>query len=96
MSIELSSDWKSANNSDRHLDCYEELALAIVKQACKDYKAVVHRLLRKPEDEPALQMKADIEHFFRSGWFAILCELDGEVLMKRINDTEFLLCRGVF
>ena len=37
----------------------------------------------------ALRMKADAEKFFRSAWFTMLCDLDGEALMKQIYDMEF-------
>jgi hypothetical protein len=63
--------------------------MAVVKQACKDYKAAVHRLLRIHHDEAALRMKADVEKFLHSEWFAMLCDLDGEALMKQIYDIEF-------
>ena len=89
MSLALSSEWQEATGTNNHDDCYTELAAAVVKQACKDYRAAVHRLLREHDHEAALRMKADVEKFFRSEWFTMLSDLDGEALMKRIYDMEF-------
>ena len=89
MSLALSSEWQEATGAISHDDCYTELAAAVVKQACKDYRAAIHRLLREHDHEAALRMRADAEKFFRSEWFTMLSDLDGEALMKRIYDMEF-------
>ena len=52
---------------------YEELANAIVLQAVKDY--------RLTDDEAEL---AEIERFFRSGWFGVLSKVDPEYLKRNI------------
>ena len=54
---------------------YEELANAIILQAVKDY--------RLTDDERELQ---EIERFFRSGWYSQLTSVDGEYLIKRLQD----------
>ena len=89
MSLELSHEWQEVTGASSHDDCYTELAAAVVKQACKDYKAAIHRLLREHDHEAALRMQADVEKFFRSAWFTMLCDFDGEALMKQIYDMEF-------
>ena len=53
---------------------YEELANAIVLQAVKDY--------RPTDDEAEL---AEIERFFRSGWFGVLSKVDPEYLIRNLR-----------
>ena len=53
---------------------YEELANAIVLQAVKDY--------RLTDDEAEL---AEIERFFRSGWFGVLSKVDPEYLIRNLR-----------
>ena len=53
---------------------YEELANAIVLQAVKDY--------RLTDDEAEL---AEIERFFRSGWFGVL---------SKVNDSKGIFITG--
>ena len=65
----------------------EELANAIVLQACKDYRSAYIRYLRRyglpDRTDPQL---AELERFFRSDWYKTLTSVDGEYLMKRIQD----------
>ena len=65
----------------------EELANAIVLQACKDYRSAYIRYLRRyglpDRNDPQL---AELERFFRSDWYKTLTSVDGEYLMKRIQD----------
>ena len=56
---------------------YEELANAIVLEAVKDY--------RLHDDEREL---ASIARFFRSGWFEMLSNLDGETLLRQVQAME--------
>lgn len=65
---------------------YEELANAIVLQACNDYKSAYKRQLRRsgivntPDPEVV-----ELETFFRSAWYATLTSVDGEYLMERLR-----------
>lgn len=59
---------------------YENLANAIIIQAAKDYKKALKALKRNSRYEPALFIKRDCEKFFRSAWFAVLTNLNGEAL----------------
>ena len=65
----------------------EELANAIVLQACKDYRCAYIRHLRRYglSDRTDTQL-AELERFFRSDWYKTLTSVDGEYLMKRIQD----------
>ena len=56
---------------------YEELANAIVLQAVKDY--------RLNDDELEL---VSIEHFFRSGWFGVLTQIDPEILITKLRKEK--------
>ena len=56
---------------------YEELANAIVLQAVKDY--------RLTDDEAEL---AEIERFFRSGWFGVLSKVDSEYLIRNLRKEK--------
>lgn len=59
------------------MDCWKNLALAIVLQAMEDYF-----LLEVEED------LREIEEFFRSGWFSELCSLDPEMLIKLLKEED--------
>ena len=66
---------------------YEDLANAIVLQACKDYKSAYKHYLRRygraDRTDPQL---AELEKFFRSDWYKTLTSVDGEYLMKRLQN----------
>lgn len=65
---------------------YENLANAIIIQACKDYKKAYKRYLRKyrSTDKPDTELM-ELEHFFRSAWYKTLTAVDGEYLMDRLK-----------
>jgi hypothetical protein len=64
---------------------YEKLANAIVLSAATDYKAVLRKIKRNPENQNAMQDAMAIERFFRSGWYSVLTSVDGEYLMDRLR-----------
>lgn len=68
---------------------YEELALAIVKQAALDYKKALKVLANHPDNGSARYTKRKIERFFRSKWFKCLTDIDGLWLIKSMKE-EFL------
>ena len=59
------------------MDPYENLAQAIILQAVKDY--------RLTDDESEL---AEIERFFRSGWFGVLSKVDPEYLIRKLRKEK--------
>ena len=77
-------------------DAYTRLAHAIVVLAAKDYDAELDWFRQNPprdeEDKhPAPDLKHQpelqrLERFFRSGWFELRSGLDGEALMKKIQE----------
>ena len=64
---------------------YEELANAIVLQAAKDYRVALKSLRANPRNRKALSDKEEVERFFRSQWFTVLTSLDGETLIRSLN-----------
>ena len=65
---------------------YKELTNAIIIQAVKDYRDSVERLRYTPDDKSAQHDKRSIEKFFRSNWFSILSDLNGELLLKKLKE----------
>ena len=73
----------------RSEDPYQNLANAIVLSAVKDYRDALKKLKKKPNNKLAADEHDDIERFFRSGYFAILTEIDPEYLIDRLNKEVF-------
>ena len=70
------------------LDPYQELANAIVIMAAKDYRHAL-RIQRRNPGSQAAKMKIDeIEHFFRSEWYQVLTNIDGEMLIKKLREEQ--------
>lgn len=65
---------------------YENLANAIIIQACKDYRKAYKRYLRRyrSTDKPDAEL-VELERFFRSDWYKTLTAVDGEYLMDRMK-----------
>ena len=64
-------------------DNWQGLADAIVVQATRDYRAALLGLRKNPENIRKLR---ELEDFFRSGWFPVLCDLDGVRLMWMLKN----------
>ena len=67
------------------MEPYENLANAIVLQAVKDYREVLARAASYSAKDCYRRSKDDLEHFFRSGWFGVLTNLDPELLIGRLK-----------
>ena len=67
-------------------DPYERLANTIILQAVTDYRAALKRIKRKPEDRETIDEAMRVESFFRSGWYSQLTAVDGEYLIRRLQD----------
>ena len=67
-------------------DPYERLANAIVLQAVADYRVVLKKIKAHPKNREAINEALEIEKFFRSGWYSILTDVDGEYLIRRLQD----------
>lgn len=57
---------------------YRELANAVILSAVKDYRSA-----RKAKDRHKV---GSIRRFFRSDYFSVLSDLDGEVLIKKLDE----------
>ena len=71
--------------SDGSMKPYIRLANAIVILATDDYRISIRALQRNENNGEALHRKEECEHFFRSGWFEALCDLDPERLIVRLQ-----------
>jgi hypothetical protein len=67
-------------------DPYERLANAVVLQAVSDYRVALKKIKAHPKNREAISEALEIEKFFRSGWYSILTDVDGEYLIRRLQD----------
>ena len=67
------------------MDSYQALASAIVELAVKDYKTALKYHFRHPDKQEYENDVASLERFFRSGWYGMLTDLDGEYLMNGVR-----------
>lgn len=75
-----------AGNKNLAEDPYERLANAIVLQAVSDYRVAMKKIKAHPKNREAISEALEIEKFFRSGWYSILTDVDGEYLIRRLQD----------
>ena len=80
------------NPVEDYVDCYQNLANAIVLQAVRDYEAVLRRLMRNPRNQDAQREKKRLERFLFSQWYGVLTDLDPHRLisgvMKQVRIKE--------
>ena len=67
------------------MEPYQALANAIVELAVKDYKTALKYHFRHPDKQEYENDVASLERFFRSGWYGMLTDLDGEYLMNGVR-----------
>lgn len=67
-------------------DPYENLANAIIAQAAEDYRGLLKRVKKNPANREALDEALRIERFFRSGWYQRLTNVDGEFLIRKLQE----------
>ena len=67
---------------------HENLANAIVLQAVKDWRSAVRTLKKRPRYDPAKQMRNECEEFFRSEWFTVLTNVDGNAILRKLRQEE--------
>ena len=66
-------------------DEWSDLADAIILKAVDDYRHTSKRLQAKPNDDRLKLQKAEIERFFLSSWFQVLADLDGKLLLQKLQ-----------
>lgn len=64
---------------------YENLANAIVVLAAKDYRSALRRQKRHPGNKETQHTIDRLERFFRSAWYEVLTDVEGEYLIERIK-----------
>ena len=67
------------------MESYQALANAIVELAVKDYKRALNQYYRFPNNKDFADAVSNLERFFRSGWYGMLTDLDGEYLMTGVR-----------
>lgn len=65
---------------------YERLADAIILQAVRDYRTALKALRMNPRNKAAQTEKESVERFFRSQWYQALTTVDGEMLIRKLNE----------
>lgn len=64
---------------------YENLANAVVLQAVKDYRDAARKLSRGKKNIMAEQRKTECETFFKSQYFNVFTDLDGNALLSQLE-----------
>jgi hypothetical protein len=67
-------------------DPYENLAIAIIKSASRDYLAALRKLKKNPHSKSAMQDALALERFFHSQWYQCLTSVDGDYLIDRLRE----------
>ena len=67
-------------------DPYVRLENAIVLQAVSDYRVALKKIKAHPKNREAISEALEIEKFFRSGWYSQLTDVDGEYLIRMLQD----------
>ena len=68
------------------LEPYRALANAIILQAAKDYRKALRRIHKYPKDAAAIAEKDNCERFFHSDWYGILTKVDGDMLIRKLQE----------
>lgn len=63
--------------------CPGDLGTAIVHRACVDYLMILRG--RTHHNHGRVGTREEIEQFFRSTWFGMLCDADGELLLSELR-----------
>ena len=64
---------------------WEALADYIIFLAVQDYQISRRKLRRNPDHKTAARTVRELERFFRSRWFSILTDADGNKLLERLK-----------
>ena len=67
---------------------WEALADYIIFLAVQDYQISRRKLRRNPDHKTAARTVRELERFFRSRWFSILTDADGNKMLERLKWEE--------
>ena len=70
------------------MEGYEMLAAAVVERAVLDYRQAQENIRAKYNVLDAQNMIRRLDQFFRSEWFRILSDLDGEELVEMMRKAQ--------
>ena len=62
-----------------------DIAEGIITLACKDYRQAYRRHLVHPTKDTEMALKQE-QRFFRSDWFGVLTDCDGELILSRLEE----------
>ena len=65
---------------------YERLANAIILSAVSDYRAALKKVKRNQKSKTAIDEALQHERFFRGLWYQQLTSVDGEFLIRKLQD----------
>lgn len=51
-----------------------------------DYRTALKKIKAHPKNRQAMDEALEIERFFRSGWYSQLTSVDGEYLIRRLQE----------
>ena len=71
-----------------YIECYQDLANAIIRQAVVDYKRAIKVLKNNPCDEKSVKVKEECETFFNSDYYDLLTSVDSRYFidnLERVN-----------
>lgn len=71
---------------DVGMEPYLNLANAIILSAVKDYRTALRMWKSDPGSEIAMKEVKSQEKFFRSGWYEMLTDVDGEYLIRKLRE----------
>ena len=70
----------------KEIECYENLANAIILRAVDDYKEAKKIIPNTPENILKKEkMINDVTHFFKSQYFRALTNVSGEYILKELE-----------
>lgn len=68
------------------MDPYRRLAEAIVLATVNEYRKALKRLCKYPKDTAAIAEKDNCEKFFHSNWYGMLTRVDGDLLIRKLQE----------
>ena len=74
------------NQKRSELDPYQSLANSVILLAVKDYRRGLKMRKKRPQSGTARFLIEDAERFFKSDWFTVLTDVQGEWLINKIRE----------
>ena len=65
---------------------YNALAIAIIEQAVRDFRAALQKLRRDPYNIIARRTTQETKVFFCSDWFEVLTSVNGPAILKQLKE----------